>query len=689
MIVHCFIVSLHASDAKRLRLVIHPPSSPHLPPPHHRRRPRDPTRRHRDRHPQPSRPRIRRDRRNPSRRARAPSRPSRRARRATRPRTPRALSRRPRARVRNTSSNRSPERVRIERFQAGVVDAVGDERARVRSRRVSRDDAESTAQRLRLDLGRRWDVGDNHIFRATRRARDVARRRARAAECGRRIGDVTLASARQELLRELEPMLPATRLRAAVAERGERRLHPRSRSRDASRVRARARTREATTADRSDAARAARRSYRSARDARHRPRDARGIFFQRRWNPSTTVFFSGAPSSASVVRARRSSGRMKTSALERARASARARRRVRVGLALTALGTVLTRTAHAAQTGTRCANDGSDYAYSESFVSNERVITFRLCPNHARDDAIGDNPNRATYTGTKTFKVPQNPMLESTAAATLAASPSKDLTAQGGGVGVLFNGAWMYSPYAGAPNTLTGYTTSATHLEGDTFDMCGCHSAGFDDSYHCHIPPICLLRQLGQTAGAHSPQIGWAADGFPIYGPLGPGGVEMKECTGATGSVWGTDACTKNGAYLKTDSSIDNYALRYYIQGNQAPSNCTNPHSDLPGSTVHPHTPTYFYGCCPSGQRCGSSTGPSLGIATCTSSAVSGQTSQTPVKTAQAIDCDSCWASSDGGSATLGSGCTSSSSSSSPSSSSATVDAAVAVAGAALAACLA
>jgi len=45
-------------------------------------------------------------------------------------------------------------------------------------------------------------------------------------------------------------------------------------------------------------------------------------------------------------------------------------------------------------------------------------------------------------------------------------------------------------------------------------------------AYHYHALPTGLLRRLGWSADAHSPLIGWAADGFPIYaitGDLGNG----------------------------------------------------------------------------------------------------------------------------------------------------------------------
>ena len=53
---------------------------------------------------------------------------------------------------------------------------------------------------------------------------------------------------------------------------------------------------------------------------------------------------------------------------------------------------------------------------------------------------------------------------------------------------------------------------------------------GFDENlahvqpngaYHYHGLPRTLLKSLGVKAGSHSPQVGWAADGFPIYALYG------------------------------------------------------------------------------------------------------------------------------------------------------------------------
>ncbi len=40
-------------------------------------------------------------------------------------------------------------------------------------------------------------------------------------------------------------------------------------------------------------------------------------------------------------------------------------------------------------------------------------------------------------------------------------------------------------------------------------------------TYHYHALPTPLLKRLGAGDGHHSPQVGWAADGFPIYARIG------------------------------------------------------------------------------------------------------------------------------------------------------------------------
>ena len=178
---------------------------------------------------------------------------------------------------------------------------------------------------------------------------------------------------------------------------------------------------------------------------------------------------------------------------------------------------------------TECAADGSDYSWSDTVSGATRTIATTHCPNRATANL---NPGKAIV-GDESYGVPAVPML---------GTSDLSLAAVGGIVGVALDGAMIYSAYAGSV-ALEGYTTSANYLEGDTFDQCGGHSSSAESSsYHYHVAPSCLLAQLDDLSDGHSPQIGWMADGFPLYGPLGPGGVAMKQCTGNADGVPCVDA---------------------------------------------------------------------------------------------------------------------------------------------------
>ena len=128
-----------------------------------------------------------------------------------------------------------------------------------------------------------------------------------------------------------------------------------------------------------------------------------------------------------------------------------------------------------------------------------------------------------------------------------------------------------------------------------SFDCCAGHSAPGGE-YHYHFPPSCLLAQVAALSDGHSPQIGWALDGFPIYGPRGAGGVEIRNC-GASGAdaTFCQDEC---GGFEGELSGVDEFTYRYYLTGKVGDLNAlpSNPKPDSE-ALYAPYTIDCFRGC--------------------------------------------------------------------------------------------
>jgi hypothetical protein len=196
------------------------------------------------------------------------------------------------------------------------------------------------------------------------------------------------------------------------------------------------------------------------------------------------------------------------------------------------------------------------------------------------------------------------------------------LIEQGGATGIFFSGAFMFSPYGGteygalASDLSNDYSNCATYAEGYSFDYCTGHaSSSTEASYHHHSPPSCLLNQLGADSDSQSPQIGWAFDGFPIYGPIGPDGIQIKRCIEDTAdNDYCTDLC--GGRYDDSqDDYDDGFVYRYHVQGvftgdsdictndlwrTQDEGEFTDCGYDFP-EAYYPHTPLCLRGCVPDG----------------------------------------------------------------------------------------
>jgi len=105
------------------------------------------------------------------------------------------------------------------------------------------------------------------------------------------------------------------------------------------------------------------------------------------------------------------------------------------------------------------------------------------------------------------FRIAKNP--------TVASSPTATPL---GSIGVLSNGVPFFNALdAMSYNNQNIWHRNAMYWEAASFDACKGHPAP-GGVYHPHQFPPCVVATDAQH---HSPIIGWAFDGFPIYGPYG------------------------------------------------------------------------------------------------------------------------------------------------------------------------
>jgi YHYH protein len=88
-----------------------------------------------------------------------------------------------------------------------------------------------------------------------------------------------------------------------------------------------------------------------------------------------------------------------------------------------------------------------------------------------------------------------------------------------GPIGVAVNGVVFYNPFDGP-----GFDATLQ------MDRC-CGHTGPTSQYHYHKYPVCINTPWADDGEAHSPLIGFAFDGFPVYGPYESKGVLAKDST--------------------------------------------------------------------------------------------------------------------------------------------------------------
>ncbi|GMF20117.1 unnamed protein product [Phytophthora lilii] len=122
------------------------------------------------------------------------------------------------------------------------------------------------------------------------------------------------------------------------------------------------------------------------------------------------------------------------------------------------------------------------------------------------------------------FQFPRHPALSATSTSLPRDAP----------IGVMVNGVPFFSANS---DVYGGSVLDSSNTAYVLLDKCnGLVDAGGD--YRYYGSPDCLLEELGDKAGQPSPLVGFAFDGFPLYGPYGENGQapsDLDSCNGRIG----------------------------------------------------------------------------------------------------------------------------------------------------------
>lgn len=172
-----------------------------------------------------------------------------------------------------------------------------------------------------------------------------------------------------------------------------------------------------------------------------------------------------------------------------------------------------------------------------------------------------------------------------------------------GPIGTAINGVVFFNPFeAGGMNAVEGYSEV-------WLDSC-CGHPNQDGVYHYHKYPTCVKSPFADDGKQHSPIIGFAFDGFPIYGPYESAGVLAKDLKASFGNA--LDVCNGHsddvrgyhyhvtprrfpytfGGYAGVPEPSNNHLLRRASPG--AIENNAQPGSNMEGviNAVRPGTAT-------------------------------------------------------------------------------------------------
>ncbi len=153
-------------------------------------------------------------------------------------------------------------------------------------------------------------------------------------------------------------------------------------------------------------------------------------------------------------------------------------------------------------------------------ASGYMALHVRNIPNHPTakfPDTVGTQGYNPSYIQehNDTYYLPVNPVKNPNAVAMTDRDANGALNM--GPVGLAVNGVVFYNPY-------DANMVDASNI----MDRC-CGHPSPDNRYHYHKYPICVNTPFVDKGESHSPIIGFALDGFPVYGPYERSGEMAKD----------------------------------------------------------------------------------------------------------------------------------------------------------------
>jgi YHYH protein len=155
------------------------------------------------------------------------------------------------------------------------------------------------------------------------------------------------------------------------------------------------------------------------------------------------------------------------------------------------------------------------------FTADTMIIHTHGIPNHptGRFPELGfGNPNYITET-VRTFYFPLTPKENPRHVALIGVNNSNHALPMGP-IGLAVNGVVFFNPF-----------DANSQDASDLMDFCCGHPAP-DGEYHYHKYPICVNSPWADDGTAHSPLLGWAFDGYPLYGPYETADSMAKDIAG-------------------------------------------------------------------------------------------------------------------------------------------------------------